>query len=75
MGVYTHVAMADLQDDAESLPAWAANSIAEPRKVEPGAFAANATRANAPGDLAALISSWNDLPDNVRSAIAALAKE
>ena len=73
MDVYTHVAMADLHDDVESLAGLTRNGSAKSKEVEPGAIAANAIPADAPDELAGLIASWEGLPDNVRSAIVALA--
>jgi hypothetical protein len=75
MNVYTHVSMGDLHDDVESLPGLPGNSNALPQ-AEPmaAATATPAAPAEAPVDLAGLISAWKDLPDNVRSAIAALAR-
>jgi len=73
MNVYTHVAMNDLHDDVESLPGLPGNGSAGPGEVEPGAGGTNAPSVDAPDELAGLISSWNDLPANVRSAITALA--
>lgn len=64
----------DLHDDVESPPGFEGRG-ARSETSEPGAMAANTEPADAPDELADLISSWNDLPDNVRSAIAALARE
>ena len=69
MNVYTHVAMGDLHNDVESLPDLPGSGkkeTAAAAKLEMGA-------AEAPADLAGLISAWDKLPANVRSAIAALA--
>jgi len=64
MNVYTHVAMADLHDDVESLPGLSG---------KPQAAKGDSTETDVPLDLAGLISAWGELPGNVRSAIAALA--
>jgi hypothetical protein len=72
MNVYTHVSMGDLHNDVESLPGIPGNVIARPHAdVTPIVGPAP----TAPAELAGLISAWKDLPDNVRSAIAALAGE
>ena len=72
MGVYTHVAMADLHDDVESLAGLATNGSAGPGEVKPGAGGTSIPSADAPDELAGLISSWDDLPTNLRSAIKTL---
>ena len=76
MNVYTHVAVSDLHDDVESLPGLPGHGSAMPMKsAEPAAMAVSATPVvptAVPAELAGLISSWTDLPDNVRFAIAAL---
>ena len=72
MNVYTHVDMADLHDDVESLPGLE-GSGAGSETTEPDVVAGNARPTDAPNELHSLISSWNDLPANVRSAITALA--
>jgi len=71
MNVYTHVAMNDLHDNVESLPGLAGNRKGRPETNVAPALTAVPT---APAELAALISAWKNLPDNVRSAIEALAK-
>jgi hypothetical protein len=74
MNVYTHVAMGDLHDDVEALPGMPGNGSARrDGNAVAVATAEPALLADAPNKLAALISSWEDLPANVRSAIAALA--
>ena len=70
MNVYTHVAMADLHDDVESLA-----GLKDSGGTEPGPAAANVACDDAPDQLAKLISSWGDLPHNVRSPISSLASE
>jgi hypothetical protein len=55
MNVYTHVDMADLASDVESLPPV----LGGPQKKAPPAV---------PGDLAALAGNWDALPDHVRQA-------
>ncbi len=70
MNVYTHVAMADLHDDVESLP----RAVGEGSKAElAGASAVDPLQDDLPVDLAHVISTWNELPRKVRSAIASLA--
>jgi len=66
MGVYTHVAMADLHDDVESPPGMA------PEGSKPEAAEGDGAPGDMPSDLAGLICSWSDLPENIRSAISSL---
>ena len=74
MNVYTHVAMADLHDDVESLPGVPSNGSARrDGNAAPVATVKGAVLPDAPDELAGPISSWKELPGNVRSAIAALA--
>jgi hypothetical protein len=60
MNAYTHVAMADLASDVESLPGVLGGPQ---KKAEPAV----------PGDLAALAGNWDSLPEHVRAAITTLA--
>jgi hypothetical protein len=64
MNVYTHVDMADLASDVESLPAMGDGPAP---KVQP------ATHSEVPNDLAALAGNWHSLPDHIRKSIATLA--
>ena len=72
MNVYTHVAMGDLHDDIESLPGLPGYGSAAPGNAEPVATTEPAVPADATAELAGLISAWKNLPENVRSAMAAL---
>ena len=75
MNVYTHVAMSDLHDDVESLPGLPGNGSGRHDGNATAVATAEPTPlADAPDKLAGLVATWGDLPDNVRSAIAALAK-
>ncbi len=69
MDVYTHVAMGDLHADIEALP----GVLGE--KEKPPSARADDTNAKPPmpENLVGLISSWDGLPNNVRSGIVALA--
>ena len=75
MNVYTHVAMNDLHEDVESLPGLPGNGSARRDGSDAALETAEpAVPIDAPAELAGLISSWKQLPPNVRSAIAALAR-
>jgi hypothetical protein len=63
MNVYTHVDLADLASDVESLPA-----IGE----EPAPEVQPATHSDVATDLANLASNWGSLPDHIRQTIATL---
>jgi len=74
MNVYTHVAMNDLHDDVQALPGMPGNGSARRHgNAVAAATGEPAVPDDAPAELVGLISSWKDLPTNVRSAIAALA--
>jgi hypothetical protein len=59
MNVYTHVDLADLASDVESLPPVHYGK----RKM---------AQSTVPTDLAALASNWDSLPDHIRQTIATL---
>jgi hypothetical protein len=63
MNAYTHVDMADLASDVESLPGMGDGSAP---KAQP------ATHSEVPTDLANLASNWGSLPDHIRQTIATL---
>jgi len=69
MNVYTHVAVGDLHDDVESLPGLAGEGSAGPKPN-----VGTAASAEAEAELEGVISLWSDLPNSVRSVIAALAR-
>jgi hypothetical protein len=73
MNVYTHVAMNDLRAAVETLPGLGGGAGPQAAGA-PAVVEATPGPADAPAELAGLISAWKDLPDNVRSAIAALAR-
>jgi hypothetical protein len=64
MNAYTHVDMADLASDVESLPGMG---------NEPKPKAQSATRSEVPTDLAALAENWASLPSHIRQTISTLA--
>ena len=74
MNVYTHVDMADLASDLESLPA-VGGEVAGHGGEQEGATApaTEASEAAIPGDLASLTEGWHSLPEHVRAAICTLA--
>jgi integrase len=78
MNVYTHVDLADLATDVESLPAMDSTRMDDtPSASDPAPPASDpehsATTQDIPADLASLTSNWNSLPDHIRQTIATLA--
>ncbi len=71
MGVYTHVAMADLHDDVESLPRCPGKDHTQMPALRADLEAPGT--AAIPTDLADLAGNWAALPDHIRRAITALA--
>lgn len=76
MNVYTHVDMADLESDVESLPAMGdgrtPNAQINLDTPSCGALSQADEGSRIPADLASLAKNWASLPDHIRQAIATL---
>jgi len=71
MNVYTHVDVADLADDIESLPAL--NDVGITLHPQPTPQGKPVAASSIPAELVDLADNWDSLPEHIRNAISTLA--